>query len=74
MMTLVGQVLIFRSDRGAALTFLSWERYTTENIKHLQIVLERNTRAILNAISRAPCSATGKEGSAFDSRQTALQT
>jgi AcrR family transcriptional regulator len=49
MMTLVGQVLVFRSDRGAALAFLSRERYTSENINQLQVILERNTRAILQA-------------------------
>ena len=47
MLTLVGQVLMFRSNRAAALSFLQWKQFGPEQMRTIKSVIRRNVKAIL---------------------------
>ena len=47
MLTLVGQVLMFRSNRAAALSFLHWKHFGREEMRAIKSIIRRNVKAIL---------------------------
>ena len=47
MLTLIGQVLVFRSDRAAALQFLNWPKFGPPQLEAVQAVIRDNIRKLL---------------------------
>lgn len=47
MLTLVGQVLVFRSDRAATLAFLKWKKFGPAEMANVRAVLRDSVRRVL---------------------------
>ena len=47
MLTLIGQVLVFRSDRAAALKFLNWPKFGAKQLDSVQAVVRQNVQKLL---------------------------
>jgi hypothetical protein len=50
-MTIVGQILVFRTHRATAMQFIGWKAVGTREVSAVQAVITRQCRAIMAAHS-----------------------
>ena len=50
-MTIMGEIMIFRTARAATMKRLGWSRFTEERLSEVQSVLRENFRHLLGSLS-----------------------